>query len=109
MAVIYTHTHFNHYNGVKGVIDEADVASGQIPVIAPGTIESFNKYAIGENVITGNAMSRRMGYTFASRTAPAAASAGSPSLAAAVALRSVRRRPGASALTLMPSSARAWA
>src|SRR5581483_10086112 len=45
----------------------------------------------------------------ASRTAPAAASAGSPSLAAAVALRSVRRRPVASALTLMPSSARAWA
>jgi len=42
----------------------------------------------------------------ASQTAPAAASAGSPSLAAAVALRSVRRRPGASALTLMPSPAR---
>ena len=43
----------------------------------------------------------------ASRTTPAAASAGSPSLAAAAVLRSVRRRPGASALTLMPSSARA--
>ena len=44
----------------------------------------------------------------ASRTTPAAASAGSPSLAAAAVLRSVRRRPGASALTLMPSSAKAW-
>jgi len=64
VAVIYTHTHFDHYGGVKGVIDEADVSSGKIPVIAPGTIESFNKYAIGENVITGNAMSRRMAYTF---------------------------------------------
>ncbi len=64
VAVIYTHTHFDHYGGVKGVVDEADVASGKIPIIAPGTIESFNKHAIGENVITGNAMSRRMGYTF---------------------------------------------
>lgn len=63
-AVIYTHTHFDHYGGVKGVVEEADVASGKIPIIAPGTIESFNKYAIGENVITGNAMSRRMAYTF---------------------------------------------
>lgn len=64
VAVIYTHTHFDHYAGVKGVIDEADVLSGKIPIVAPGTIESFNKHAIGENVITGNAMSRRMGYTF---------------------------------------------
>ncbi|MET8650424.1 alkyl/aryl-sulfatase [Nocardia aurea] len=64
VAVIYTHTHFDHYAGVKGLVSEEDVTSGRIPVIAPGTIESFNKYAIGENVITGNAMSRRMGYTF---------------------------------------------
>ncbi|MGW5575788.1 alkyl/aryl-sulfatase [Nocardia thailandica] len=64
VAVIYTHTHFDHYGGVKGVVSEADVASGKVPIVAPGTIESFNKHAIGENVITGNAMSRRMGYTF---------------------------------------------
>ena len=64
VAVIYTHTHFDHCAGVKGVVDEADVASGKVPIIAPGTIESFNKHAIGENVITGSAMSRRMGYTF---------------------------------------------
>ncbi|ROZ50177.1 MBL fold metallo-hydrolase [Rhodococcus sp. WS3] len=64
VAIIYTHTHFDHYAGVKGLVDEADVVAGKIPIIAPGTIESFNKHAIGENVITGNAMSRRMGYTF---------------------------------------------
>ena len=64
VAVIYTHTHFDHYGGVKGVVDEADVVSGKVPIIAPGTIESFNKHAIGENVITGNEMSRRMAYTF---------------------------------------------
>ena len=63
-AVIYTHTHFDHYGGVKGVVEEDDVTSGRIPIVAPGTIESFNSHAIGENVITGNAMSRRMSYTF---------------------------------------------
>ena len=64
VAVIYTHTHFDHYGGVKGVVDEQDVRDGRVPIIAPGTLASFNKHAIGESVITGNAMSRRMGYTF---------------------------------------------
>ncbi|MFE3255689.1 alkyl/aryl-sulfatase [Nocardia sp. NPDC059229] len=63
-AVIYTHTHVDHYGGVKGVIDPADVASGKVPIIAPGTIKSFDKFAIGENVIAGNAMSRRSFYAF---------------------------------------------
>jgi alkyl sulfatase BDS1-like metallo-beta-lactamase superfamily hydrolase len=65
-AVIYTHTHIDHYGGVKGVVDEADVASGRVPIIAPGTIASFDKYAIGENVVAGNAMSRRASYAFGS-------------------------------------------
>ncbi len=65
VAVIYTHTHFDHYAGVKGVVDEADVASGKVPILAPGTIASFDKFALGENVIIGSAMSRRAGYTFA--------------------------------------------
>jgi alkyl sulfatase BDS1-like metallo-beta-lactamase superfamily hydrolase len=64
-GVIYTHTHFDHYGGVKGVVDEADVRSGRVPIVAPGTIDSFNKFAIGENVIIGSAMSRRASYTFA--------------------------------------------
>lgn len=64
VAVIYTHTHIDHYGGIKGVVDPADVASGKVPIVAPGTIESFDKYAIGENVIGGNAMSRRAGYAF---------------------------------------------
>jgi len=65
-AVIYTHTHIDHYGGVKGVVSAADVASGKIPIIAPGTIASFDSHAIGENVIAGNAMSRRAGYAFGS-------------------------------------------
>ncbi|WP_328867160.1 alkyl/aryl-sulfatase [Streptomyces sp. NBC_00304] len=63
-AVIYTHTHIDHYGGVKGVVSVEDVASGKIPIIAPGTVASFDKHAIGENVIAGNAMSRRAGYAF---------------------------------------------
>jgi alkyl sulfatase BDS1-like metallo-beta-lactamase superfamily hydrolase len=66
VAVIYTHTHIDHYGGVKGVVDEADVRSGKVPIIAPGTIASFDKFAIGENVVAGNAMSRRAGYAFGS-------------------------------------------
>ena len=65
VAVIYTHTHIDHYGGVKGVVDPADVASGKVPIIAPGTIASFDKYAIGENVVAGNAMSRRAFYASA--------------------------------------------
>jgi alkyl sulfatase BDS1-like metallo-beta-lactamase superfamily hydrolase len=66
VAVIYTHTHIDHYGGVKGVIDPADAALGKVPIIAPGTIASFDKFAIGENVIAGNAMSRRASYAFGS-------------------------------------------
>ncbi|NKY34187.1 MBL fold metallo-hydrolase [Nocardia speluncae] len=62
VAVIYTHTHIDHYGGVKGVVDPADVASGKVPIIAPG--HQFDKYAIGENVIAGNAMARRSFYAF---------------------------------------------
>jgi alkyl sulfatase BDS1-like metallo-beta-lactamase superfamily hydrolase len=64
VAVIYTHTHIDHYGGVKGLVEPGDVTSGKVPIIAPGTIASFDKYAIGENVIAGNAMSRRAGYAF---------------------------------------------
>jgi alkyl sulfatase BDS1-like metallo-beta-lactamase superfamily hydrolase len=60
-AVIYTHTHADHFGGVKGVIDEADALSGKIPVIAPNL---FMEHAISENVIAGPAMLRRATYQF---------------------------------------------
>jgi alkyl sulfatase BDS1-like metallo-beta-lactamase superfamily hydrolase len=63
-AVIYTHTHIDHYGGVKGVVDPYDVANGTVPVIAPGTRADFERSALGENVIAGNAMSRRAAYAF---------------------------------------------
>ena len=63
-AVIYTHTHIDHYGGVRGVVDAEDVASGAVPIVAPGTIASFDKHAIGENVVCGNVMSRRGSWGF---------------------------------------------
>ena len=61
VAVIYTHSHADHYGGVRGVIDEADVRAGKVKVIAP---EGFMDNAVAENVLAGNAMSRRATYQF---------------------------------------------
>lgn len=68
VAVIYTHTHIDHYGGVKGVVSAEDVASGKVPIIAPGL--QFDKFAIGENVVAGNAMARRSFYAFGSLLPP---------------------------------------
>jgi len=55
-GVIYSHSHIDHYGGVRGVVEEADVKSGKVPILAP---EGFTEHAISENVIAGNAMGRR--------------------------------------------------
>ena len=59
LAVVYSHSHVDHFGGVRGVVDEADVTSGKVKVIAP---EGFMQAAIEENVFSGNAMSRRTQY-----------------------------------------------
>lgn len=61
VAVIYTHSHIDHWGGVKGIISQADVQSGQVKVIAPN---HFMEFAISENVIAGNVMSRRASYMY---------------------------------------------
>lgn len=61
VAIIYTHNHIDHWGGVKGVINKADVKAGKIKVIAP---EHFLEHAISENVIAGNVMSRRASYMY---------------------------------------------
>jgi alkyl sulfatase BDS1-like metallo-beta-lactamase superfamily hydrolase len=61
VAVIYSHSHVDHWGGVKGVISEADVQAGNVVVIAPA---GFMEAAVSENVIAGNAMSRRAHYQF---------------------------------------------
>ncbi|MEZ5155765.1 MAG: alkyl sulfatase dimerization domain-containing protein [Solirubrobacterales bacterium] len=60
-GVLYTHSHVDHFGGVRGVVDEADVASGRVPVIAP---EGFLEHAISENVYAGGAMARRATYMY---------------------------------------------
>ncbi len=59
VAVIYSHSHADHFGGVRGVIDGADVAAGKVKVIAPA---GFMEEAVGENVIAGNVMTRRILY-----------------------------------------------
>jgi len=55
-AVVYSHSHIDHFGGVHGIIDETEVAAGEVQVIAPS---GFMEEAISENVYAGNAMSRR--------------------------------------------------
>lgn len=61
LTVIYTHSHADHFGGVRGVVNGEDVAAGKVKVIAP---DKFMEEATGENVIAGNAMSRRAMYQF---------------------------------------------
>ena len=61
VAVIYTHSHADHFGGAPGVITAADAAAGKVQVIAPA---GFMAEAISENVIAGPAMSRRAEYMF---------------------------------------------
>lgn len=61
VAVIYTHSHVDHFGGVRGVVDEKDVKSGKVKIVAP---EGFMEHAVSENVYAGNAMSRRATYMY---------------------------------------------
>jgi alkyl sulfatase BDS1-like metallo-beta-lactamase superfamily hydrolase len=61
VAVVYSHSHGDHFGGVRGVADEADVKSGKVKIIAP---IGFMKAAVSENVYAGNAMSRRLFYQY---------------------------------------------
>lgn len=60
-GVVYSHSHADHFGGVRGVVSEEDVRSGKVPVIAP---VGFMDHAVSENVYAGNAMSRRLFYQY---------------------------------------------
>ncbi len=61
VAVVYSHSHSDHFGGVRGVIDEADVKAGRVQVIAP---RGFMEEVVSENVMAGNAMARRALFQF---------------------------------------------
>ncbi|MGB8383361.1 MAG: MBL fold metallo-hydrolase, partial [Dermatophilaceae bacterium] len=61
VAVIYTHSHVDHFGGVLGVTTQADVDAGKVAVIAP---EHFTEHAVQENVYAGTAMARRAAYMY---------------------------------------------
>ena len=60
-AVIYSHPHADHYQGVKGIVTDEEVAAGNVEIIAP---LGFMEHAISENVYAGTAMQRRSNYMY---------------------------------------------
>lgn len=61
VAVIYTHSHVDHFGGVEGIVTTAEVHAGRTQVIAP---DGFLLAAVSENVVAGGAMSRRAVYMY---------------------------------------------
>lgn len=60
-AVLFTHSHGDHYGGANGVIDKLDLANGDVQIVAP---HGFVRESIGEAVVAGTAMSRRVQFQF---------------------------------------------
>jgi alkyl sulfatase BDS1-like metallo-beta-lactamase superfamily hydrolase len=67
VAVIYTHSHADHFAGVRGVVEPEDLKEKNVRIIAP---EGFLEHSVSENVIAGPAMGRRAAYQFGSRLSP---------------------------------------
>lgn len=66
-AVIYTHSHGDHYGGIKGVVSQDEVNAGKVAIIAP---EHFIDETASENVMAGPAMGRRANYQFGGSLTP---------------------------------------
>lgn len=60
-GVLYSHSHIDHFGGVRGIVDEKEVNSGKVPIVAS---LGFTEHAVSENVIAGNAMGRRAVYMY---------------------------------------------
>jgi alkyl sulfatase BDS1-like metallo-beta-lactamase superfamily hydrolase len=61
VAVVYSHSHGDHFGGVRGLVSLEDVAAGKVEIIAP---RDFMDFAVAENVYAGNAMNRRLFYQY---------------------------------------------
>lgn len=60
-AIILTHSHADHFGGIRGIVDEKSVESGDVQVIAP--LEFFEE-SVSENLLAGNTMLRRSSYMY---------------------------------------------
>ncbi|WP_374394453.1 alkyl/aryl-sulfatase [Sphingopyxis sp.] len=66
-AVIFSHSHSDHFGGVGGIVTPEQVKGGKVRIIAP---HGFSEEATSENVLAGTAMGRRALYMFGSILAP---------------------------------------
>jgi len=62
-AIIYSHSHVDHYGGAKGLLTPEQIKNNSVHIVAP---EGFTEHAVSENVIAGNAMGRRAVYMYGS-------------------------------------------
>ena len=69
VAVIYSHSHADHFGGVRGIVSDAVVAAGKVSIIAPA---KFLEETASENVMAGAAMGRRANYQFGVGLTPGA-------------------------------------
>ncbi|ECR6519738.1 MBL fold metallo-hydrolase, partial [Salmonella enterica subsp. enterica serovar Enteritidis] len=60
-AILFTHSHVDHFGGVLGIVSQQDIERKKIPIIAPA---GFIEEATSENIIAGNAMLRRAVYMY---------------------------------------------
>ena len=72
-GLLYTHSHVDHFGGARGVVTPEEVASGDVPVLAP---EGFLEHAVSENVFAGTAMTRRATYMYGALAAEGTGRAG---------------------------------
>lgn len=61
VAVVYSHSHGDHFGGIRGMVAESDVADGKVEIIAP---LGFMDHTVSENIAAGNAMNRRLHYQY---------------------------------------------
>jgi len=66
-GIVISHSHADHFGGIRGIISEEEVDARNIPIIVP---EGFERYAVSENVYAGTAMARRANYMYGANILP---------------------------------------